>query len=66
MPNEIENTSSYWISLIQAIADGKIEARDLVGMTPEARQQFHDRVVGEEKDAINEGLAMHSEVPNDK
>lgn len=59
MANEIENTSSYWISLIQAIADGRIEERTLVDMTPEARQQFHDRIVGEEKAEIAEGLEMH-------
>jgi hypothetical protein len=63
MPNETE-WDAYLIAILDAVVSGRIEAKTLRDMTPEQRAAYRERLLGEEKNAIAEGLARH-DVPLD-
>ncbi|MDL5055911.1 hypothetical protein [Geitlerinema calcuttense] len=58
------SSDNYWLALIQAIADGRIEAKEVMGMEPEQREAYMERVANEEREAIDAGLARHETPEN--
>jgi hypothetical protein len=55
----INDFDDYLVAILDAIVEGRIEAKTLRDFTPEQREQWKARIVAEEKDEIAEGLARH-------
>lgn len=49
----------YLVAILTAISEGRIEAREMLDMTPEQREAYKTRLVAEEKSEIAEGLSRH-------
>jgi len=56
--SDITNAADYLRRIIQAIADGRIEARSVLDMTAEQIDEYHARLVDEEKAEIERGKKM--------
>lgn len=60
---DIPGTIDYLTLVLRAIADGRVEARTLLDMTPEQREEYKQRLIAEERAEIERGLARHEPAP---
>lgn len=58
MGNTIADAIEYARILVQAVLDGKIEARDIPGMSDEALESFIDRVKAEARAEVERGREL--------
>jgi hypothetical protein len=63
MPNSIPDTIDFLTALMNAIIEGRIEAKTFRDMTPEQREEYKAKLVAEEKGEIEKGLNRHREPP---
>jgi hypothetical protein len=59
MPSDIANTVDFLTALMNAIIEGRIEAKTFRDMTPEQRDEYRAKLIAEEKDEIRKGLERH-------
>lgn len=57
--NPVTGAINHVRLVVKAIADGRIEARQVEGMTDEQLDDYIARLLGEAKDEIAEGYAKH-------
>ena len=59
MPNDVLTIAEYLSALINAIVENRIDAKEFAQMTDEQRVARTERLILDEKAAIEEGLARH-------
>ena len=57
--------AQYLELVLNAIIEGRIEAKTLKDMTPEQKEEYLSRLWAEEKDAIADAYSRHDEEPID-
>lgn len=61
MSDKIADTVDFLTALMNAIIEGRIEAKTFRDMTPEQREEYRERLIAEEKDEIRKGLDRHAQ-----
>lgn len=61
MSDKISDTIDFLTALMNAIIEGRIEARTFRDMTPEQRDEYKAKLIAEEKSEIEKGLVRHNQ-----
>lgn len=67
MPNSNSTQwDEYLLRMLDAIINGRIEARTMREMTPEQRDEYFERLVAEDKANIAEAKELHETAPKEE
>lgn len=61
MSDKVADTIDFMTALMNAIIEGRIDAKTFRDMTPEQREEYREKLIEEEKAVIKKGLDRHSQ-----